>query len=164
MQTVQHSTDFGLDFASADPAVAAPAALSEGQQMREWRGWVSDAMARGLRTREIETHLVSCGWTAAEATALIAIVQQPATDAQLDSAHRMATEWQSGQVGAAPAAQTTRDGSRDTFIGACWLVGGLAVTLISYSAAASSPNGGKYYFAYGAIAYGAIRLIRGLSA
>jgi hypothetical protein len=45
--------------------------------------------------------------------------------------------------------------------GSLWLAGGLIVTLISYSAAA---GGGTYIATYGAIGYGAIRLLTGLFA
>ena len=43
--------------------------------------------------------------------------------------------------------------------GIIWLVGGLLITLLSYSAAV---GGGTYIVTYGAIAYGAIRLLTGL--
>jgi hypothetical protein len=50
---------------------------------------------------------------------------------------------------------------KDKLYGAMWLVGGLMVTLVSYSAAS---NGGSYLVATGAIIYGAVRLVRGFSA
>jgi hypothetical protein len=50
---------------------------------------------------------------------------------------------------------------RDIAFGAMWLGGGLLVTLLSYSAAASGSGGGRYVVTTGAIAYGLVRLIRG---
>jgi len=57
-----------------------------------------------------------------------------------------------------------RSGNRDLTVGGAWLLGGLLVTVVSYGLAASSPGGGRYVIASGAVLYGAIRLIRGLKA
>lgn len=50
--------------------------------------------------------------------------------------------------------------SRDLLVGALWLGGGLAVTVISYSAAS---GGGRFVVTTGAIVYGAFRVLRGLT-
>jgi hypothetical protein len=55
------------------------------------------------------------------------------------------------------------NGQRDIWVGVAWLAGGLLVTGLSYSAAAASPGGGRYLVTTGAIVYGAVRLVRGLS-
>lgn len=52
-------------------------------------------------------------------------------------------------------------GTRDIVIGALWLVGGLVVTLGSYSSASSS-GGGRYVVTTGAIVIGVVRIVRGL--
>ena len=57
-----------------------------------------------------------------------------------------------------------RSANRDLTVGGAWLLGGLLVTIASYSLAASSPGGGHYVIASGAMLYGAIRLLRGLKA
>ncbi len=49
--------------------------------------------------------------------------------------------------------------SRDLVFGGLWLAGGLLVTVASYSASA---GGGRYIVTTGAIAYGVVRLVRGL--
>jgi len=49
-------------------------------------------------------------------------------------------------------------------LGTLWFFGGLAVTIGSYSLAASSGYGGSYVIAGGAIVYGAVRVLRGLLA
>lgn len=54
--------------------------------------------------------------------------------------------------------------NRDIAVGGAWFVGGLLVTLVSYSLAASSPGGGHFIIATGSMLYGALRLIRGLKA
>ena len=57
-----------------------------------------------------------------------------------------------------------RAGGRDIAIGLAFLVGGCVITFASYSAAASSSGGGRYFITTGAIAYGLVKLIRGLVA
>ena len=57
-----------------------------------------------------------------------------------------------------------RSANRDFTVGGIWLLGGLLVTLVSYGMAASSPGGGHFIIATGAMLYGALRLIRGLKA
>ena len=49
-------------------------------------------------------------------------------------------------------------------VGGAWQLGGLPVTIVSYSLAASSPGGGHYVIATGAMLYGLLRLLRGLRA
>jgi hypothetical protein len=60
---------------------------------------------------------------------------------------------------AVPVAPT---GQNDAFVGALWLGGGLLATAVSYSAAASAGNG-RYMITVGPIAYGVVRMVRGLS-
>jgi hypothetical protein len=48
--------------------------------------------------------------------------------------------------------------------GSFWLIAGIAVTVLSFSAAISSPYGGHYVIAYGAIIFGLAQLFRGLTA
>lgn len=47
--------------------------------------------------------------------------------------------------------------------GALWCFGGILVTVVSYASAASSPFGGTYIVAWGAIIFGAVRFFQGLS-
>lgn len=51
-------------------------------------------------------------------------------------------------------------GKKDMIYGALWCVGGLTVTIATYSAAS---NGGTYVVAYGAIIWGAIQFFKGLT-
>ena len=48
--------------------------------------------------------------------------------------------------------------------GVIWFFGGLAVTLFTYFAAISSPYGGHYVIAYGAIIFGIAQFFRGRAA
>ena len=57
-----------------------------------------------------------------------------------------------------------RSANKDLTVGGAWLLCGLLVTLVSYSLAASSPRGGHFVIASGAMLYGALRLFRGLKA
>ncbi len=52
-----------------------------------------------------------------------------------------------------------QNGSSDLFWGAFWCLGGIAVTVLTYSAA---ENGGTFIIAYGAIITGAIQFLKGL--
>ena len=66
-----------------------------------------------------------------------------------------------GAATAAPAPSAKESAQRDLVMGSVWLGGGLLVTLVSY-AAASSGSGGRYVVTTGAIAYGLVRLVRGM--
>ena len=51
---------------------------------------------------------------------------------------------------------------KDIIFGLLWAVGGTVVTAVSYNSAASSPTGGRYIIAWGAIVFGAIQFFNGL--
>src|SRR5579859_1161808 len=55
-------------------------------------------------------------------------------------------------------------GKKRMVSGALWFFGGSAVTLVSYLAAVSSPYGGHYVIAWGAVVFGAIRFFQGRAA
>jgi len=61
--------------------------------------------------------------------------------------------------GPVPPPRTT-EGQRDALIGGLWLTGGLLVT---FGSMAATSGGNGYVVTFGAIIYGAFRLIRGLS-
>ena len=48
----------------------------------------------------------------------------------------------------------------DIRVGAFWLIGGIIITIVTYS---MSATGGRYIVAWGAILFGGIQLLRGLS-
>jgi hypothetical protein len=52
-------------------------------------------------------------------------------------------------------------GQKNMMFGALWCFGGLALTAISFRAAANS-GGGRYVLAWGAILFGGIQFIRGM--
>jgi hypothetical protein len=54
-------------------------------------------------------------------------------------------------------------GMRDMLVGGGFCLLGLIVTIGTFSAATSSPTGGRYIVAWGAIIFGAIQFFRGLS-
>lgn len=62
---------------------------------------------------------------------------------------------------AAPDAKSAA-AKRLMLTGALWCIGGIIVTSVTYNAAASSPTGGQYIIAWGAIAFGFFDFIRGL--
>jgi hypothetical protein len=53
-----------------------------------------------------------------------------------------------------------KNASKDLVVGGLWFLGGISVTVLTYSAA--SNGGGTYFVAYGAIIFGAVQFIRGL--
>lgn len=64
---------------------------------------------------------------------------------------------------AAEVARTARDEAvKQIWIGGLICIVGLVVTAVSYSIAAEGGGGGKYVIAWGAVIFGAIRLIRGI--
>lgn len=54
-----------------------------------------------------------------------------------------------------------KKGTRSLAWGAVWLIGGLLITLYTYSEAAASEFGGVYIVAWGPMLYGLFRLITG---
>lgn len=52
---------------------------------------------------------------------------------------------------------------RQMLIGGAVCLIGLAITILSYNAAASNPRGGSYVIAWGAVIFGGIQFFRGLS-
>src|SRR5215470_9800464 len=69
-------------------------------------------------------------------------------------------------VEAEPGAKSPRRARGEQLMrrGVIWFAGGLAVTVLSYSAAIRSPYGGHYIVAYGAIIYGLAQFFRGRAA
>lgn len=64
---------------------------------------------------------------------------------------------------ARPESEIIREaGQRKMALGALWCIGGLIVTGLTY-ALASGTGGGTYIFAWGAILFGAVQFIQGLS-
>lgn len=53
-----------------------------------------------------------------------------------------------------------KNASKDLVVGGLWFLGGISVTVVTYSSASS--GGGTYFVAYGAIIFGAVQFIRGL--
>ena len=62
------------------------------------------------------------------------------------------------------AASARRTAQWAAFKGVLWLTGGALVTAVGYAAASSSPEGGTYFVMWGAILFGALQAVRGLSA
>ena len=54
--------------------------------------------------------------------------------------------------------------NRMMLFGALWCIGGIAVTAVTYSMASESPTGGTFVIAWGAILFGFLQFLRGLTA
>jgi len=53
-------------------------------------------------------------------------------------------------------------GQKLMLYGFLWCVGGIVVTVVSYSIASSSSSGGTYFVAWGAVLFGGWQMIKGL--
>ena len=51
---------------------------------------------------------------------------------------------------------------KNMLVGGLWCIGGIVVTAMTYQAAVSSPSGGTYFVAWGAILFGGIQFLKGL--
>ena len=102
------------------------------------------------------------GWSPSDASALISVVQRP-TLSQLDVASQLAAEYDAS-VKNNPGVRSRRAGvgNDDVLVGGMWMLGGIGLTVAGY--AMTESHGGTYMVFYGAIAYGAIRVIRGIFA
>ena len=52
--------------------------------------------------------------------------------------------------------------ARQMLFGILWVIGGIVVTAVTYNAAASSPTGGRYFVAWGAVLFGIYDFFKGL--
>jgi hypothetical protein len=74
----------------------------------------------------------------------------------------------SSEAGSAPSGAPADGGSGNSaaggkiLVGLLFLVGGIAVTVLTYQSAASSPRGGEYIIAHGPIVFGLLQLFRGI--
>jgi hypothetical protein len=66
------------------------------------------------------------------------------------------------RTGGSGSASSKELAKRNLVRGFFWLAGGLAVTAVTYSMASSSPEGGHYVIAWGAMIFGGIQFLRGL--
>ena len=62
----------------------------------------------------------------------------------------------------APPSGGRAEGVSGMLIGGLICLVGIVITVVSYSAAASSRGGGRYVIAWGAVVFGAIRFFKGL--
>lgn len=76
----------------------------------------------------------------------------------VDAANKAFTEMASSPEGRKALAAKN---ARLMGIGFLWAVGGIIVTAVSYSAASSSPTGGRYIIAWGAVLFGLFDIARG---
>jgi hypothetical protein len=97
--------------------------------------FAAEQMERGSSCAQVEGLLVENGLGRAAAFAIVSDLSEKRT-AAIRAASR-----------------------KNVVYGALWCIGGLIVTIVSYSEAT---DGGRYVVAYGAIVFGAIQLFRGL--
>jgi len=109
---------------------------------------VANQLARGRSRGEVIAELTdTMGWPDSLATKFVDRVSVAAIDSGASDEGRQALADRY---------------ARHMIYGALWALGGILVTWWTYSAAASSPGGGRYVVAYGAILYGVVDFVRGL--
>src|SRR5262245_46867146 len=123
----------------SDTASPAPQSPSTEEAVQYIYQFAAELMGQNVPEREIERQLVGKGLDAESASIVVRNLRDVQTDAVRSA------------------------GKKNMIYGALWCVGGTLVTVITYASAASSPTGGSYVVAWGAIVFGAIQFFRGLS-
>jgi hypothetical protein len=100
--------------------------------------FAAELMRNGTAPAEIEKKLVEQGLDAESAATVVDNLKQARAKALKEA------------------------GQKNMLFGALWCIGGIAVTAITYQAAAGG-GGGSYVVAWGAILFGAIQFFRGLA-
>lgn len=125
-------------------------------RLRHWLGLASDAevsAAAGYLNRGGDGRQFAAWWSsrdhAAPASTPALTIQPHSLSSVPHFNLRTHTRWASG-------------GNRDLRVGSAWLAGGLLVTVVTYALAVSSPMGGHFIIAWGAMLYGGARILRGL--
>lgn len=111
---------------------------SQDQALNAAVQFIAEQLNAGQNARQIESMLVAQGADPGVAASLVAEVKKLRSNA------------------------IRADGFKNLGIGALWCVGGIIVTAVSYSMAASSASGGSYLVTWGAVIFGGIQMLRGL--
>lgn len=112
---------------------------SQQQVLQAVYGYAAEMMRTGATDYQIEKALMERGLSAEAAAVVVANLAKMRHD-------------------------TVRSAAlRNMAIGGIICIIGLLITFVSYSAAASSPNGGSYIVTWGAVVFGGIQFFRGLS-
>jgi hypothetical protein len=100
-------------------------------------GFAAEQMEHGVAASGIAKGLTERGLDPVEATAVVRHVEQVQAQASKQA------------------------GEKKMLFGALWCMGGFAITVLTFGAAANS-GGGRYVIAWGAILFGGIQFVRGL--
>ena len=120
--------------------------------------YIRHEIDRGLSDDAIVKSLVANGWTQADALSAVQGVRRSAAGLN----YMTPVQYQTQPTYRPDAkSETHAAGVRKIIFGCCWFFGGIFVTVATYSAA--SNGGGTYVVAWGAILFGAIDIIRGIS-
>ena len=108
------------------------------QVVENVHGFAADRILEGVAPSEIQATLTQRGLDAETAAAIV------------------------GNLKRAKAKADSEAAQRNMLHGALWCIGGIVVTLVTYQMA-SGPGGGRYAIAWGAVIFGGIQFLRGLS-
>jgi len=108
------------------------------QVVEDAHHFAAEQMRAGLAPCEVQTILIERGMDIEAAVHVVGDVEHVQTEAAREA------------------------GRRNMIIGAIWCVGGIAVTTLTYQAAANG-GGGTYMIAWGVILFGGIQFLRGVA-
>lgn len=109
---------------------------NEDQVVEQVYRYAAQQLGAGVAPSQVINELVAGGLTQPDAQLVVRQLRQHQTKAKQEA------------------------GKKNMLHGALWCLGGLAVTIFSYQAAAS--GGGSYVVAWGAVIFGAIQFFQGL--
>jgi hypothetical protein len=117
------------------------------RELQETSQAVALKLARGVSKEKIVAKLMKQGWLRDKAMAFVNDTEQRINEILGSPEKRREQAQEYGQ---------------QVLHGFLWMAGGVMVSVVTYAMASSSPSGGVYVVAWGAILFGLIKAIRGL--
>jgi hypothetical protein len=133
------------------------------QQMEELTRYITGEILAGVSDQRIVDALVQQGWVKGDAESAVQGVRNKLVGIYGDGISNIPQQETHSDYSYSrdPERDARRAaGMRKILIGSLWLVGGIIVTAVTYAAAA---NGGTYVVAWGAVLFGFIDIIIGLT-
>lgn len=124
-----------------------PLTAEEEKALEQLSQFVAGELAEGKSKNKVIKQLVKQGIPEVSATQLVYEIEQ------------MINQYKQSSEGRRVLASKY---ARHMLYGILWALGGTIVTGVTFVAAASSPSGGRYIVAYGAIVFGIVDFFRGL--
>ncbi len=139
-----------------DPAVKGPKPMSPEGFLRAYR-FATDRLADGATEWDVRHQLRAAGLDREATESVLDDV------ANLSPTQRRLSSWNVRAHQLAMLAERRTKARSNVMVGGLVMVIGLAVTVVSFAAAASRMGGGTYVLAWGAILFGGLRMVMGMS-